>query len=423
MHNRQSGAAHVPMMFFLLLLVMFLGALGFAYVTLTENGKLLQERNEARVEATTLKNKNFLIEHYIEDLGLVVGKPGKYEGRQGSAAIYQGSTLDNPMVVNPKELKKVLDDACASAGVSVATGIENVLGAMVTRVSQMNQRVKDIEAERDKALTEKSEVDRKFQAAATAATAAANEWKQNLDQARSDFEAAKQDKDKTIGTLTEGMRTKVDELTSTREAAAATEKSLNNQMDKIRMHNTALVAKSALRNPPDVADGKVVAAQQGVTTAFIGLGRKDMLQTGTVFRIKNPHSAVVKGYATVTRLEEERAEVALTGVVDPIGDSVRAGDELFNELYTPGVTRTIYLLGRFQAPYNKPELANLLKRLGNKVVDTMGPGVDTVILGNNPINEAADGFAEVTESKEYKDALDLRVEFAYLKTIKDLIKL
>ena len=30
MHTRQSGAAHVPMMFFLILLIMFLGALGFA---------------------------------------------------------------------------------------------------------------------------------------------------------------------------------------------------------------------------------------------------------------------------------------------------------------------------------------------------------------------------------------------------------
>lgn len=423
MHNRQSGAAHVPMMFFLLLLVMFLGALGFAYVTMSTNGKLQQDLKDARAEADTFKKRNFLVEHYIEDIGRVIGKPGKYEGREGQAGLYGGSTLDNPMVMDPKAVKKVLDDACASAGVSVASSLENVLGALVTRVSQAGDSVKAIEAERDKALADKSEVDKKFQTATTEASSRHRDLSQNLDQARSDFERAKQDKDGTIGTLQEGLRAKVDELTSTKETAAATEKSLNSQMDKLRMHNTALIAREAMVNPPDVADGKVIAAQQGVATAFIGLGKKDMLQPGTMFRIRNPHSSAVKGYATVTRVEEERAEIALSGLVDPIGDSIRAGDELFNEIYTPRASRTIFLLGRFQAPYNKPELTNLLKRLGNKVVDKMGPGVDTVILGNNPVNEAADGFTEVSESKEYKEALDLRVEFVHLRTVRDLIKL
>ena len=187
--------------------------------------------------------------------------------------------------------------------------------------------------------------------------------------------------------------------------------------------NSALVARNAMINPIDTADGKVIAAQQGVPTAFINLGKKDMLQPGTVFRIRNPHSSVVKAHAIVTRVEEERSAIELSDIVDPIGDFVRAGDELYNEIYTPRATRTIYLLGRFQAPYNKPELTALLKRLGNKVVDKMGPGVDTVILGNDPINEAADGFDAVTNSKEYKEALDLRVEFSYLKNIRDLIKL
>ena len=423
MNDRQRGAAHVPMMFFLLLLAMFLGALGFAYVTFTENGKLQEDLKTARAAQETSQKKAVLVDHYIEDLGRVIGKPGKYEGREGQTAAYGGATLDAPGVVNPKDLKKVLDDACATAGVSMATGIENVLGAMVTRVNQTNQRSKDIEAERDKALAEKAEIDNRFQAATAEHSNRVRELGQNLDQVRSDFETAKLDKDRRIGTLEEGLRAKTDELSSANEASASREKALNQQMDKIRMHNSALVARNAMINPIDTADGKVIAAQQGVPTAFINLGKKDMLQPGTVFRIRNPHSSVVKAHAIVTRVEEERSAIELSDIVDPIGDFVRAGDELYNEIYTPRATRTIYLLGRFQAPYNKPELTALLKRLGNKVVDKMGPGVDTVILGNDPINEAADGFDAVTNSKEYKEALDLRVEFSYLKNIRDLIKL
>ena len=52
-------------------------------------------------------------------------------------------------------------------------------------------------------------------------------------------------------------------------------------------------------------------------------------------------------------------------------------------------------MGRFGAPYGKEQLTNLLRRLGNRVVTKMGPGVDTVILGNDPVNEAGDGFASI----------------------------
>ena len=46
MHSRQRGAAHVPIMFFLILMVLFFGALGFAYVQLTQNTDLIA-RNAA----------------------------------------------------------------------------------------------------------------------------------------------------------------------------------------------------------------------------------------------------------------------------------------------------------------------------------------------------------------------------------------
>jgi hypothetical protein len=423
MHNRQSGAAHVPMMFFLLLLVMSLGALGFAFVTQQKNGELTEERNKAQAELSIINKQKLLVEHYIEDVGRVIGKPGKYEGRQGSGGTYQGAVLTNPMVMNPDEIKKLIDDACASAGVSTSAGLENALGSMVTRVSQLGQRIKDIESERDKALAEKAEVDRKFQAATAEATSRATAWKQDLDQTRADFESAKQDKDRTITTLQEGLRSKADELTTVREAAAQTEKGLRGDVARHQMQNSALVARDAMRNPPDAPDGRILVAAQGVKSAFIDLGRKDLLQPGTVFRIRNPHSTAVKAYATVKSIEEERAEVELSGIVDPVADAVQAGDLLYNDLFTPRVARTIFLLGRFTAPYNKPELANLLKRLGNKVVDKMGPGVDTVILGNDPVNDAGDGFTAVADMPEYKEAVDLRVEFAYLKTIRDLLKL
>ncbi len=423
MHNRQSGAAHVPMTFFLLLMAMFLGALGYAFVMQSDNGELIKQRDAAQLDAKTLKAKDLLIEHYVADIGAVIGKPGKYEGRQGAAASYGGAVLLYPGIMNPAEVKKAMDDSLSTAGLSAASSLENVLGSLATRVGQAGERVKAIEAERDKALEEKSEVDRKFQTAQAEASAKANEFKTNLDQTRVDYETAKAEKEGRINLVNESLRTKSDELTTEKERAALKEKDLAKEIVNHQNHNSALIAKNALTKPPNVADGKILVAKNGIPTAFINLGRKDMLQPGTVFQVKNPSNSSVKGYATVTRVEEERAEVSLRDFVDPVGDFARAGDLLFNELYTPRVSRTIFLMGRFTAPHNKPELKNLLVRLGNKVVDKMAPGVDTVILGNDPVNEAGDGFASVQESDEFKRASDLRVEFIYLATISDLIKL
>ena len=423
MHNRQTGAAHVPMMFFLLILVLFLGATGFAFMTNTRNSELIVERNNARAEVETLRKRDLLIEHYITDLGNVIQKPGAYAGRDGQEAVYGGATMTYPGIVKPADVRAAMDAALGAAGLSAASGLENVLGSMVTKIGQLNQRIKDIEAERDKALAEKGEVDRKFQAATTDASAKAREFGQNLDQARSDYESSKQDKDNRIAQGNESLRAKQDELSTEKERAAAKEKELNQEIAKHQMQNSALIARETLRKTADVSDGVIVAARAGVPTAFISLGRKDLLQPGTVFRVKSPSSSKVKGYAQVTRVEDVRAEVALMDFADPIGDFARDGDQIYNDFYSPRVTRTIYLMGRFSAPYNKPELTNLLKRLGNNVVDKMVPGVDTVILGGDPVNEAGDGFASVQDSAEFKLASELRVEFAYLSSIRDLIKL
>ena len=423
MHNRQTGAAHVPMMFFLLMLVLFLGATAFAFMTNTRNGELIAERNTARADADTLRKRDLLIEHYIKDMGDVLQKPGAYTGREGQEGLYGGATMTYAGISKPSELRAAMDAALTAAGLSAASGIENVLGSMVTKIGQLNQRIKDIEAERDKALAEKGEVDRKFQAATTDASSKAREFGQNLDQARSDYESSKQDKDNRIAQGNESLRAKQDELTTEKERAAAKEKELNREIAKHQMQNSALIARETLRKTADVADGVIVAARAGVPTAFINLGRKDLLQPGTVFRVKSPSSSKVKGYAQVTRVEDVRAEVSLMDFADPIGDFARDGDQIYNDFYSPRVTRTIYLMGRFSAPYNKPELTNLLKRLGNNVVDKMAPGVDTVILGGDPVNEAGDGFASVQDSAEFKLASELRVEFAYLSSIRDLIKL
>tara|TARA_R110002072_G_scaffold269079_11_gene428360 strand:- start:16544 stop:17815 length:1272 start_codon:yes stop_codon:yes gene_type:complete len=423
MHNRQTGAAHVPIMFFLILLVMFLGALGFAYVQQTRNAEVLKARDTAIEEANVLKQKELLITHYIEDIGKVVNKPGKYLGRDNSANLYKGAVLTYDGVINPKDLEQVMTEASTNAGVSAASGLDNLLGSMIAKINTQEQRIKDVAIEKDKALADKESGDSRFTTVSTQAQTTASETSTNLDQAVADFESAKSDRDRRITALQNNLKSKVDELTTHKEEALAREKALNGRIGLLQTQLSAMSEKMAMRQPPNVADGKVLVAKNGIPTAFINLGRKDLLQPGTVFRIKSANGGEVKGYCEVTRIEDERAEVRLYNFSDPVANYATEGDLIFNDLYTPRVTRTMYLMGRFSAPYQKEQLTNLLRRLGNRVVTKMGPGVDTVLLGNNPVNEAGDGFATVQDSPEFKLANELRVEFTYLSKIADLIKL
>jgi hypothetical protein len=184
-----------------------------------------------------------------------------------------------------------------------------------------------------------------------------------------------------------------------------------------------MAQRETLRRPPAVADGTIIAARKGLPSAFINLGRKDLLQSGTIFLVRAPNSTSIKCKATVVSVGEDKSEVSLSDFADEAGDYARDGDQLYNDLYSPRMVRKIYLMGRFSAPYNKEPLANLLRRLGNTVVDKMAPGVDTVILGDDPLTEAGDGFARVAESAEFKQAVELKVEMVNLNTVRELIKL
>jgi hypothetical protein len=411
------------MAFFLILLLLFLGALGFAYNTVTKNGELTKERDTLREDARTMQKKMLLVDHYIEDLGKVIGKLGKYSGRQNVDYGTPPATLDSPSVMNPAEIKKLMDDSCAGAEVSIASSLENAFTAMISKVNASKQAVADSATERDKVVLEKEAIDKSFQAATAEWNKLSADSARTIAQATSDFGNQLQSKDANIGSLQESVKQKNDELTTAREEAAKREKDLRNEINKRDIRLSAMTERDRLRQPPDVADGKIIVARNGVPMGFINLGRKDLLQPGTMFEVKNPNNPAVKGYATVTRVEEERAEVALSKFVDPVGDFAREGDLLYNPLFTPRMTRSIYLMGRFTAPYNKEQLTLLLKRLGNKVVDKMGPGVEMVLLGNDPVNEAGDGFTILKDSEEYKEAHRLNVEFTYLSTIRDLIKL
>lgn len=425
MHSRQRGAAHVPMMFFLILMVLFLGALGFAYMTVTESGDMKVRVDDMAAKLKVAEAKLLLRDHYINDINdelKLTSSKGKYEGRP--RADYSGQTLDDVAgVMSPALVKEKLNAFSSQAEIVAYNGLDNTLNAVLGKIESYKSRIKQLESERDKVVAEKEATDASLRTAQTNHSDRQSALSTQLTNVTTAKDQIIKQRATDLASTQANLNSVRDELNSAKEAHTKEVKELKGEINKLQAQNTALVSKLSLINSPDAADGRITAARNNVATAFINLGRKDMLQPGTIFQIKNPKSDKVKGYAKVVRVEQEQAEVQLSGIVDPVTDQVREGDQIYNSLYSPNSSRNIYLLGRFDYPYHKPELEKLLTGLGNKVFHKMVPGVDLVILGDKTVNEAQDGLEEITESPEYKEAINLGVEFAPLHKIRDLIKL
>jgi len=223
MHNRQSGAAHVPMIFFLLLLAMFLGAASFAFVTHSDNGKLKKDAEDAKREYKLLADRNKLVKDYIREIGDVVKKQGAYTGRAG--VDYAGANLaEFELVMNPAEVKKVMEDALGKFSLSASGGLEAALGALTTKIEQQDKRIKDIESSFNTTTEEKAKLDKAFKDVSDAATSSASAYTADLDKARTAYDAAKQEQETRINAVNEGLRTKNEELQAEKERAAKKEK-------------------------------------------------------------------------------------------------------------------------------------------------------------------------------------------------------
>jgi hypothetical protein len=223
-------------------------------------------------------------------------------------------------------------------------------------------------------------------------------------------------------TLTQSVQAAQAALSDERESHFDDVRRLSDEKNIVQAQNDAMRQRYSMINPPAAPDGRVITASQELGFAWINLGRKDMLQSGTVFRITEPGNPTsVKALATVTRVQDAQSEVALTNLVDAF-DPVTPGDLISNDLYSPNIRRNIYLMGRFGHPYSKPDVKDLLERLGNTVVDSLQPGVDLVVVGNNLIDEETGTMILLNETPEYRLVQDLSIEVAPLNRIRDFLQ-
>ena len=430
MRTRERGAAHINIFFFLIMLVMFFGALGFGYVQLTDNTDLREQVASNRLQLEQQKVDLAVRDHYIEDVLKVVGEAGSYPGRNGHTYVDPDDTRQEGCVVNPLENVSVpsnIDNTVtafakqSNVPEALAKPLDSLLGGAKKALDAKDTRVADLEAQN---TTLQAQVDKANTLVASANAARKGEvdkLTQDQSELRQFINAEYAKRQSRIDGLRAEVQNRREENDALKEQHSQQVLALTKEKNLLKARIDAARRLTELRNPPQEADGSVISASQAASRAWISLGRKDMLPRGTVFKITSPDTGAVKGYGRVTKVDYDRSEVALYDVADRF-DPVTKGDQVRNDLYSPNLRRNIFLMGRFSYPLNKPAVKLILEELGNRVHDNIGPGIDLVLVGGDTLNEDGDGFVPVTESQEYKDALFLGIEISTISKVREFLK-
>jgi NAD-dependent DNA ligase len=191
-----------------------------------------------------------------------------------------------------------------------------------------------------------------------------------------------------------------EEITSTKDTAnkeVITAKSAQRTLDA---QVSALKSDARVQRERDKADGKILAVNRSMKSAWIDLGGKEQLRRGTKFKVYEAARGgdkVYKGRVVVINVGPERSEVAIEAEE---GSGIGEGDTIVNPVFDKERATRFVILGELTGRANKEMAKRVLTNAGAKVDDKVTVDTDFLVLG---VKEAPDA-PELTESEAYKQA-------------------
>jgi NAD-dependent DNA ligase len=191
-----------------------------------------------------------------------------------------------------------------------------------------------------------------------------------------------------------------EDITSTKDTA---NKEVNTAKAKQRMLDaqvSALHSSDKIQRETDKADGKILAVNRALKTAWIDVGGRDRVRRGASFKVFEAIKAgqkIPKGRVVVTTVENDRSEVAIEREE---GNGIAEGDIIVSPVFDKNKATKFVILGELNGRLNKEAAKRVLEGLGAKVEDKVTVDTDFVVLG---VKEAPDA-PELTDSEAYKQA-------------------
>jgi hypothetical protein len=128
-------------------------------------------------------------------------------------------------------------------------------------------------------------------------------------------------------------------------------------------------------------NGKVLEVNERGDRAVIDLATKDRIVPGMMFMLFSYDQGrfIEKGMVEVIRVTGTISEVRVNSLIDGRRLPVARNDLIGNPVYNPAKPPVFVFAGEF-SEYNREDLAQFVSSAGGKVVDSLQPGVDFLVV-------------------------------------------
>lgn len=405
----RAGAARVSIIWLITLIILFFLALGFGYVGFEEAQKEREAALRARADAEAA-NQRFQAD--ADHIIAVSDLTGFYDTEAATprarpeaitAALddLRGSFPDmGPEVDELAKALPIMKQAYAAKLQEIAA-LKSSIDTLKSEQSTMNTTLRETIAQKDEEISKLNKQLTDDSANASSKQSELEERIAALNTQRNDLDA---------------------QLRQLKGDVADLERKHQDDRQSWEVRARSMSQSLKFLEEPERPDGEVLAVSKDLNLAWIDLGARQRLATGTRFSITSGKlgSTAVKATATVTKVEPEKAEIRITNVTDPFNPVV-AGDRIFNPLYDPYGERHAVLAGRFTGQFDEAKLRVLLKDMGITVQERLDFNTDYLILGSDIWTDADGNQLEEpmspTELPIYKDAEANGVQIVSIKKL------
>lgn len=407
MTQRERGAINT--VWFILVLVLFLGALFSVYAQQQDANKLKAAVKEANDKVDRAEAQHQKSTQEMLALSTLVGFKADNATRSAPASIqakiaelkekYKGDIGDSDT-----SLELVLDRMKAVAERFEKVGQEadqnraTELAARQASEQARDTSVKSVQDQLDQTNRDLTDARSQYTQAQTQAEERAADLQKQIGDAQNQLREAEAAADKQVKTA------KAEVVTATGR--------ITELADKLRVQGSD--------DNPWAVDGKVVSVGNATGLVFLDISSRDLLRAGVkfdVFRYAKGGNLVKKGAIEVREVATDHSVAGIISLVDKL-DPIAAGDVVANPHFARNHSKVFVLLGNFPA-YGREFLAERLRQLGCTVEDSVTTHTDFLILGEKGTEE---GAPELSDDPGFKLSKDLGVQVMKLADIERFIR-
>jgi NAD-dependent DNA ligase len=407
----QRGAVSIVVVIIVGIVALAFGALWFT--TLQENKKLIESEKLANEKVVPAEARLRYAESGYVELAKLLGpqvpqdlpKPetwtsASFGGANSLTMITDPALLGQKTEALKASLKTALEDVGDKA--TQPANVKEALDAVVNAYKAQQNNVKAIQEkdikDKDAEIASLAQKLKDAEAKATADLAALTTEKENatarLNQQLSEANSQRDEAQAQNRKLTEEISTTKDTSNKDVLTAKAAQRTLDAQV-------SALKSDLKTQRETEIPDGKIVAVNRSLKTAFIDIGGKDRLRRGTAFKVFETVKAgekIFKGRVVVTDVGPDRSTVAIES--EAPGQTISEMDVIVNPVFDKKRQTRFVILGELTGRANKEMAKRILENAGARVDDKVSVETDFVVLG---VKEAPDA-PDLTETDQYKQA-------------------